>query len=86
LLPWTTSSAAAVDSCHISSSSLLAIDVGYFKSEVETDAAALKLEIDVVALELETHTAALELKTNAAPLDWETNVANLDLGMETYVF
>jgi ABC-type sulfate transport system substrate-binding protein len=79
-----------VDSCHISSSSLLAASdqvqgVGYFKSEVETDAAALKLEIDVVALEMETDTAALELKTNAAPLDWETNVANLDLGMETYV-
>jgi hypothetical protein len=76
LLPWTTSSTAAIDSCHVHSSSPLATSdqvqgVGYSESEVETDAAALELETDVTALKLETDTTALELETGTPALDLE---------------
>jgi hypothetical protein len=37
--------------------------VGYSKSEVETDTAALELETDTAALKLETDTTALEWET-----------------------
>jgi hypothetical protein len=79
LFPWTTSSAAAVDSCHIHSSSPLAISdqvqgVGYSESEVETDATDLKLEIDAAALELEMDIAGLELERDIIVLDFETEI------------
>jgi hypothetical protein len=79
LLSWTTTSAAAVDSYHIHSSSPLAVSkqvqgTEYSESEVETDAAALKLETDAAALKLETDTAALELETNTSALDLETEI------------
>jgi hypothetical protein len=60
-----TSSDAAIDSCHVHSSSPLAVadqvqGAGYSESEVEIDAADLELETDVAALKLETNAAALE--------------------------
>jgi hypothetical protein len=66
--------AAAGDSCHVHSSSPLPTSyqvqgVGYTKSEVETDAAALELETFTTTLELEMNTAALELEIDAAALD-----------------
>jgi hypothetical protein len=68
--------AAAGDSCHVHSSSPLPVSdqvqgVGYTKSEVETDAAALELETFTTTLELEMNTAALELEIDAAALDLE---------------
>jgi hypothetical protein len=73
LLPWTTSSVAAVDSCHMHSLSPLAASdqvyrAGYFEFEVETNTATL---------ELETFTAALELKTDTAPLELETEIGRV---------
>jgi hypothetical protein len=70
LLPWMTFSAAAVDSCHVHSSSPLnASDqvqgAGYSKFEVEIDAADLELETDAAALEMETDADALDLETEA---------------------
>jgi hypothetical protein len=60
-----TSSDAAIDSCHVHSSSPLVVadqvqGVGYSESEVEIDATDLELETDVAALKLETNAAALE--------------------------
>jgi hypothetical protein len=60
LFPWTTSSAAVADSCHIHSLSPLATSdqvqgVGYSESEVETDATNLELETDAATLKLETY-------------------------------
>jgi hypothetical protein len=78
-LSWT-SSASTVDSCHVHSSSPLAVSdqlqgVGYSESEVETD--------DASTLELETDATPLELETNAAPLELEMDVAPLELETET---
>jgi hypothetical protein len=66
-----------VDSCHIHSSSPLAMSdqvqgAGYSESEVEIDAATLKLETDATTLKLETDAAALELETDTSALDLET--------------
>jgi hypothetical protein len=77
LFPWTISSTATVDFCHIHSSSHLAVfdqiqGAGYFESEVETDAADLELETYAAALELEMNAAALKLETDAVVLNLET--------------
>jgi hypothetical protein len=82
LLPWTISSAAAVDSCHVHSSSPLATSdhvqgAGYSEFEVETDVAALKLETDAAALELETEVGALKF-------EMETDVSQLISKQERY--
>jgi hypothetical protein len=90
LLPWTTSSAAAGDSCHVHSSSPLPVSdqvqgVGYSESEVETNMTALQLETFVATLELETDTVDLELETDTADLELETDAVALDLETETDV-
>jgi hypothetical protein len=82
LLPWTTSSATTVDSCHIHSSSPLSTSdqvQGYSKSNVETDGVALELETDAATPELETDAADLKLKTDAAGLKLETDTISLKL-------
>jgi hypothetical protein len=48
--------------------------VGYLKSEVETDTAALQLETSVANLELEMDATALELEADATDLELETEV------------
>jgi hypothetical protein len=53
---------------------------GYSKSEVETNAAALKLETGAVALKLETNTAALKLETET-----ETDVCQEISKQERYL-
>jgi hypothetical protein len=72
LLPWTTSSNAAVASPLLPSSSLAqrkrfvsdqVQGAGYSESEVETSIVALQLETSMTALELVTDTAPLELET-----------------------
>jgi hypothetical protein len=73
-----TSSAAAVDSSHVHSSSpLTAFDqvqgVGYFDSEVETDVTTLESET-VAALKLEKDAVPLELETDVVPLQLETEM------------
>jgi hypothetical protein len=87
LLPWTTSSAAAVDSCHVHSSSPLTTSnqvqgARYFESEVETGADAFELETNVASLKLETDAAALELEMDAGALELETDTTALDLEIE----
>jgi hypothetical protein len=72
-----TSFTVATDSCHKHSSSPLpAADLvqgaGYSESEMETEAANLKLETNAAAFELETDAAALELETNVVILHLET--------------
>jgi hypothetical protein len=62
------SSADVIDSCHVHSSSPLAVadqvlGAGYSESEVETDTADLELEIDAAALKLETDATILDLET-----------------------
>jgi hypothetical protein len=91
LFPWTTSSAAAADSCHVHSLSPLAVTdqvqgAGYSKSEVETDIADLQLETDVATLELETDTTTLKLETDTVVLDLEmkTDVPQEILKHERY--
>jgi hypothetical protein len=79
LFPWTTSSAATADSCHVHSSSPLAMadqvqGAGYSEFKVETDAADLKLETDAAALELETNVTALQLEIDAIVLDLEMEI------------
>jgi hypothetical protein len=74
-----TSSATAVDSCHVHSSSPLATSdqvqgVGYSESEVETDMTALELETDMATLELEMDATSLKLETDAAALNLETEI------------
>jgi hypothetical protein len=76
LFPWTTSSAAVVDTCHIHSLLPLAAadqvqGAGYSESEVETDVVDLKLETDVAALELEMDATALEVEIDTTVLDLE---------------
>jgi hypothetical protein len=81
-----TTSAAAVDSCHMHSSLPLAASdqvQEYSESEVETDGAALELENDVAALKLETDATDLELKTDAATLKLETDTTALKLEIDT---
>jgi hypothetical protein len=87
LLPWMTFFAAADDSCHIHSSSLLPVfdqvqGAGYSESEVEADVAALQLETSAIAFELEMDGADLELKIDTVDLELETSAAALDLEMK----
>jgi hypothetical protein len=91
LLFWTKSSAVAGDSCHVYSLSPLPMSsqvhgVGYSKSEVETDMAALELESSIAALELQMNATALKLEADAAALDLETetNVPQEILKQERY--
>jgi hypothetical protein len=84
LLSWMKSSAAAGDSCHVHSSSLLPASdqlqgMGYSESEVETDTSALQLETSMTALELETDAAALELETSVTALELQTSVTTPEL-------
>ena len=84
-----TSSDAAIDSCHVHSSSPLTTadqmhGMGYSKSEMLTDMADLELETDVTALELETDTIALELETDATTLELETDASQEILKQEWY--
>jgi hypothetical protein len=68
-----TSSAAAIESCHVHSSSSFgravwpASDqvqrVEYLESEVETDIATSKVEMDTTALELEMDASTIKLET-----------------------
>jgi hypothetical protein len=83
-------STALGDSCHIHSSSPLPLSdqvhgLGYTKSEVETDKAAIQLETSTVTLELETDATALELKTDAAGLELEMNARTLELDKTLYL-
>jgi hypothetical protein len=84
LLPWTTSFIVAVDSCYVHYSLPFVTSdqvqgVGYFKSKVQTDVAALELETGVAAIKLETDVAALKLETDATALKLETDTFALDL-------
>jgi hypothetical protein len=84
LFPWTISSAATANSCHVHSSSPFAASdqvqgAGYSESEVETNVTDLELEIDAAALELEMDTSALELETDATVLNLE---AETDMSQE----
>jgi hypothetical protein len=59
--------------------------VGYFKSKLKTDAAALQFETSAADLKLETDATALELEADTTGLELETNMPQETSNQERYL-